>query len=567
MATPFAAVCDVSISSNYDTVGTLTRSSLKPLTPTEWKALFTDGTQWHEMTAYLKTQFEMRACGIQRNGMYDWIMSSTRPGMGKLIDIRRMDRGPSLIQPFIMGRQNSIVSADYWQITTGYATGNYTPGTTGPLSTVAGGTRVIRVTAGYGMSLDAKFFNPKHSIYILNRAAGVAQHGEWRVIESALANDGTYIDVLLASQNTFDTTTVDTAPTTGVVLVGMNNVMDVEKYCHNGANWNPLKHVPFWYQFRRRTRRVDSHYREIFKKLQSDNQYFEAFADLTLAERNRQDEMIAQRQFVHSFFFGRPISNAQRLEGSPNWTSLEEVLSLSGETIDPGTGGRLSARRANMIGVYEILKACSRVRDNQNGKLNIATFLEEKIFDIVRAREAAGRPSDSVDIYTDSGSADQFMIKFFAYMNNKFGNSVSLNVSEGSNKALGFAWHSFKLSKPMGVTVNIITHRFFDDIVNAFESTTGGSQASRGRFLAVLDLGKGGTIFPAILASNRKQFTTGQLEELAKVDASFACVMENPTIETTMTSEAVTAIVESPKCSWWDENFASICSGVGDDCD
>ena len=104
MATPFTTTCGISVSNNYDTVGTLTRASLKVLTPTELAALFKTGSTWHEMTALLKTQFEMKACGIRRYGFYDWLMSSNKPGMGKLINIVRRDRGDSLIEPFIMGR-------------------------------------------------------------------------------------------------------------------------------------------------------------------------------------------------------------------------------------------------------------------------------------------------------------------------------------------------------------------------------------------------------------------------------------------------------------------------------
>lgn len=559
MATPFSTQCGVSISNNYDTVGTLTRATLKGLSPTQVKALFTDGTQWHEMTAMLRTQFEMAACGVRRYGLYDWIMSSNRPGMGKLVTTLKRDKGASLIQPFILGRQMSVVNREFWVITGGYASGAYTAGVTGPLAdAITSGNRVLRLIAGYGVPLDAKYFLPKHQLYVLNTSGGgSALTGQWGIVAAALAADETYVDVEVVNLNSADTVTSDATPTNGVVIVGINNVNDFEKWCYNPANVNPIKYVPFWYQTRRRVRRIDSQYEELFRKLQEDNAWYAAFGDLTSAERNRQDELEDQKQFVNSFFFGKAYALEQRLEGSPNWTSLPQILSLSGASVDPGTGGQLIAYRANMVGVYPQLQACNRVFDLQGQVLNIKTWAETNMYDVYRARNSQGRPAKELDVYTDSISADQFMTAFIAYNKAKLGDIVRLNINEGT-APYGFQWRSFRLFQPLGVTVNIITNEFFDDILNVFTNLSSGSQAARGRFLATLDLGKGGSIYPAILASNRKVYTTGEINDLAKIDTSFSCVMENPTIKTSLTSETTTAVVECPLNSAWHENFASI---------
>ncbi len=565
---PFAAQCDVAITNNYDTVGTLTKATIKPLTTAQVKALFTDGTQWHEMSEMLKTQFEMAACGVKRFGFYDWIMSSNRPGMGKLIQTIKRDKGSSLVQPFIMGRQMSVVNDQYWVITTGFASGAYTPATTGPLSTVAGMTRVIRIVAGYGVPLDSKYFLPKHQIYILNQSVGgTALTGQWSVVEAAVSAGGDYMDVGLASLNTFSTETVDATPIKGVVLIGINNVHDVEKYCYNPVNVNPIKHVPFWYQPRRRMRRVDSAYEELFKKLMADNSWFSQFADLPQAERNRQDEATDQKQLVNSWLFSRPYSSDQTLD---LWGNLPQITSISGASIDPGTGGQLQAYRANMIGIYEQLKSCNRVTDMQGQAVNIKTWAETQIYNVYRSRTSQNRPARSIDVYCDSLTADQFMVAFIAYSKDKLGDIVRITIpdanaqgaqpytmSEGANE-YGFAWRSFRLYRPLGVTVNIITHEFFDDLLSTFTNLSTGSQAARGRYLLTLDLGKGGSIYPAVLGSNRKVYETGQIEQLARIDSTFACVMENPTIRTTATSEIQTLICECPLHSDWTENFSQI---------
>ncbi|HYE32123.1 MAG TPA: hypothetical protein VEH27_11890 [Methylomirabilota bacterium] len=559
----FATQCSVAHTNTYDTQGSLTRSDIKALSTSELLALHKTGSQWHEMTALLTHQFEMRACGVRRYGLYDWVMSSNKPGYGRLINITKQSKGPSLIQPYIVGRQNSVVNSDYWAVTNGWATsggGAYAVGSTGPLAVVndgGTGSRVVRVIAGHGLSLSAQYFLPKHQIYILGRSGGGAVRiGQWEVVRAALAADSTYIDVLLKDRNSFDTSQVDATPTNGLILPGINNVHDAEKYCHNPQNFNPTKHVPFFYQTHRRARSVDSDYEETFRKLIQDNNLFAKFQDISAAERNRQDELNDQKQFINSFFFGRPISSNQTID---LWGNLEPIYNVNGAdfSIDPGVGGTLVGYRANMVGAYEQLKACSQVQDHANSALEIDTFLEEKIYDIVRARTSAGRPADSIDIYTDSTTADEFMVAFIAYAKDKLGDIVRVNISEGSNREYGFVWRSFKLFKPAGVTVNIITHEFFDDILNTF-STLATPLASRGRFLATLDLGKGGGIYPAVLASNRVQHETGKLADLAKLDGSYACVMSVPTRRTTLVSKTVTAIVEDPKSSRWDENFSSI---------
>jgi len=575
MAVPFAAQCGVAIQNDYGTSGTFTKSQISQLTPEEWKALFTDGSVWNEMTAYLKTQFQMAACGIRRNTFYDWIMSSNRRGMEKLITTQRMDKGASVIQPFIMGRQMSVVNNEFWAIQNGWAVASYTAGVTGPLTTAQLNTctntsyapcRVIRVIAGYGsnysLPLDARYFLPEHVIIILSSisASGgtIATHAQAKVTASAIAADSSYIDVVIKTQPLKDDTgyAEEIAPTNGLVLVGINNVDDVESYCQNRLTLNPVKHVPFFYQTYRYGRRVSSLYQEVFAKLMADNSYFEEFGNLPISEMNKQDEEMAQREFCNAFLFQQKISVAQRLSGDPNWSDLDNITSVTGATVDPGTGGLLIAKRANMEGVLPQLKGCSRYFDRLAAPLDIRDYLESGMYDVFRARDSQGRSSArNIDDYMDSTSADQFMVAFVAYSNWKLDDTLRVVINQGDN--LGVTFNQYKLYKPQGVTLNVIIHPIFDDIINAFGNLPT-PQTARGKMALTLDLGRGGSIYPAILASNRREFTTGQIEDLAKIDSTFACTMKNPTIKTSMTSQCVTAVVECPSNNRWDENFSSI---------
>ena len=589
MATPFAAQCGVAIQNDYGTAGTFTKSQLTTLTPEQWKALFTDGTKWNEMSPYLKTQFQMAACGVKRNTFYDWIMSSNRRGMGSLVTTHKMDRGPSIIQPFIMARQDSVVNNENWAIVNGWSFSGYTAGVTGPLTSADKSTcanassapcRVIRVVPGYGSSyalpVDARYFLARHILTILSVSSGIALRGQWEVTASAVNSGSTFIDVLIKQQmdGTQDNETgysAETTPTNGLVLVGINNVNDYETYCKNRLTVNPRKNVPFFYQTYRDCRRVSSSYLEMFGRLMADNAYFEAFGDLPLAEMNRQDEMMSQREFAISFLYQDRISQGQRLSGSPNWGDLENILSVTGATIDPGTGDQLIAKRANMVGVLPQLQACSRYFDNAAATLDIRTWLESGMYDIFRARDSQGRASArSIDVRMNSTLADKFQMAFVQYSNWKLDDTVRIVINQGDT--IGVQWSSYKLYKPQGVTLNVIVEPMFDDLANSFDQLTAANQWSgldfatpltsaqataRGNMAVTLDLGKGGTIYPALLDSNRTEFTTGQINDLAKIDTTFACVMKNPTIRTTCTSKTVTAIVECPLNSRWDENFST----------
>ncbi len=562
MAEPFASQCSVVVSNTYDTCGTFTRASINPLTPTQLQNLFKQDGLWADMDSFFRTQFEMKACGTRTVGLYDWLMSSTKP-MGKLVNTVKVDKSPSLIQPFVLARQKSVINTDFWAITTGYAHGSYTAETTGPLTSAqkALGTstdRIIRVVSRYGIDLDAKWFIDRDVVYIFGRSGGVATNGSWKVLASAVSADLSYIDVLVRGENAGNSQAYTDTPTSGVLLPGVNNVNDFESWCNNRPALNPEKRVPFWVQTMRRTRCVDQLYKEVFAKLMKDNRYFAEFADLPLAEKNRQDEEEFQKRWVHTFFFGKPISANQTLALYQN---LEQILTVNGDVLDPGTGGQAVAYRANMVGVKQQLLACDRVRDLENQPMKLRELFDE-IYNIVRSRKSQGRPATSIDIWTDSATAAEFHSAMMDYYRAEYGEDtlrINASISSGRKEDFGFFWRTFQLNYPFGVEVNIITNEFFDDLRSAFSTE---NIDSVGRYFLILDMGKGGTIYPGMIASNRKVSTLGRLEELSRLDQTFACVMENVTKEITMTSQTNTVVVECPSNSLWVENFSGFDAGA-----
>jgi len=551
----FATQCDVAIANTYATTGTLTRASLSVLTPAQTKALFSpSANKWAELDAYLKHTIEMKACGIRRSALFDWIMSSNKQGMGSLVNIQRVAKGPSLIQPFILGKQQSVVNMDHWYLTANAAGNVYGTGNL-PVAAQAGN-RVVTVKSQFSSTwtTSADRFLPGKFVYLIAPNSGAWALAQFKVIQAgANSTDAVDIELEYLQKTSGEISSLSTSAS-GILVEGSNNVADVESWCYNNLNINTTKLVPFWYQTRRMVRSVDSHYKEMFAKLMDSNRWYAMFQDIPLAERNRQDEEKDRKEFLNSFFFGTAISSNQTLTG---WGSLSQITSLSGATVDPGTGGKLSAYRANMIGVLPQLQACGQFSDSAGADVEISSFLETDIYNLWRARKSQGKNANEIDIYTSQGVADEFMIAFIAYSKEKLGDIVRLNIDEGTT-SLGFPFRRYKLYKPHGVYINIITDDFFDD----FEAMAGDAatvnSAGLGKFLLPLDIGSGGSIYPAVLGSNRKQYTTGRIEDLAKIDSTFSCAMENPTIDRTLTSTTTTAVVECPLNSKAIVNFGSV---------
>jgi hypothetical protein len=492
------------------------------------------------MTSLLVAQFEMKACGVRVNGLFDFLMASAR-GFSGFINKQKIRGSDSLVEPFILGQQKSIINDDYWTVVAGE--GN-------------AASYDIHVVNQYGLELDTTWFVPEARVFIFSKTTGgTATRTAW-VVQSAEAseNNGTAtIKVNLKSENAGTKTgnTKVTFPTTGFLVIGTNNVSDWERYCHNRPALNPNRMVPFWVGTSRWTMCTDSLYEEWLARLTETNEYFRQFGDVTIAERNRQYGMRFEREWLNSFFWNKPISANQTLS---NWKNLEKITTYGGSPLYLPNQDRCVGFRANPVGVYEQLYECGSVLDLQGQQLNLHEFFD-RLYDIHRSRSNQGKFADSIDIYTDSTTAHLFHRAMIRYYNAEYEGLARFNISvtEGEHGVLGFRWSSYHLLFPKGVTINIITHFFFDDIADAAEMS---EVASSGRFLWILDLGGG--IYPGIIASNRKVFKTGVLEDLAKVDSAYACVMENPTQEISLNSVTWTAIVECPSDNLIIENFADV---------
>ena len=116
----------------------------------------------------------------------------------------------------------------------------------------------------------------------------------------------------------------------------------------------------------------------------------------------------------------------------------------------------------------------------------------------------------------------------------------------------GFYFRSYEVNWPIGLTVNVCTHDFFDDAITAGEEISA-DFANTQRVLWILDFSG---IYPGIITSRRKENKIDQ-ETLKSIDSTFNCVMEIPEEEKTLTSVTWAAVVECPAGNLIIENFAS----------
>lgn len=553
----FSDQCSVAVGNAYSTTGTLTKGSLARLSPTAIAALFSTAGARHEMRDLLKHQIEMKACGTRRSSMYDWIMSSNKPGLSALLTKQSIMKGGSLIQPFILALQRSVINSDYWYLNANQTKAAYDATTSPTLTGVDSGSRVIGVKSvfgGSGLDLSSQYFLPGKYVYQLSSVSSAATITQWKIVQAGVnSQDSTVLDVeVVITQKTSGEITSSSTAATGLVIAGPNNVADVEAWCRNMVNTVDRKKVPFWLQTMRDARRVDDQYVEVFQKLMADNDYYREFLDLPLAERNRQDEIRSQKEFLNAFFHGTAISSNQTLA---NWGSLSAITAASNAYGTSGegawTGGQTVGYRANMIGVIPQLHACGRVVDSAETAINIKTWLETSIYDVYRSRESLGYVTDTIDVGMSSTSAINFQTEYIKYGKAITGDIVRINIEGDSGVTeFGFPFQRYRLFKPAGVKLAVYTDPYFDDFASAASTA---SVANIGNRAFVLDVGR--SIYPAVVASKRVQHKTGDLADLAKIDATYACRMDNPTVTTTLTSKTVTAIVECPLSSRVDHNF------------
>lgn len=523
--------CLPAIGTSINSCGALTECDIVTATPDDLEDIFQSEGDFRDMSSLLMTQFEIKACGTKQNGLYDFLMANAKPMKNRTIKTP-LGFGNSEIAPFIMAETTSIINDKYWSIKESTDNG--------------GGSVTFNVQSPGNVDLDLTWFPDDIRIFVFGTSAGgSAIRGSYKVTGAAAStyNGSPSIAVTASDQQggSFLPTAKKSIPTAGFMVLGTPNVADVERWCENRPALNGRKHVPFWFETNRWTMCVDELYERAFARLRTNNDYFRLFGDIEVAQRNKQYAERFQRDWVNQVFWGKASDANQTLAG---YRSLPTISSATSSVFDLNTEGKCVGRKADVIGIYEQLAQCNRVADLQGQQLNLEELFQA-IYEIVRSRGDQGKPNKIVEIITDSYFASLFqrgMIRYFNAQSEGLARFMidTKKIMTGQKGELGFSFDSYHLIWPQGVELRVLTHDFFDDFVSIAKDE---GVESSGRMLWILDWSG---IYPGIIASNRVVHRTGDINDLAKIDASYACIMANPTQEVSLNSVTYTVVVECP---------------------
>jgi len=556
--------CAPSLRTNIRQCGTVTQMNAAPMTIGDLD-VFQKSSDFRVMDALFRHDLEIKMCESVQNGLYDFMMAQ-RVNMSRKMRISELTPGRFEIAPFIKAKQYSPINDEYWLVSGGVATSGAAVGGETLTNGVATDSNWrVDVVSTTNIPIDLNYFPVGLRVFIQGKSTlGSATQTAWKVTGNLLSGSAArlYLDSENAASNLLPYLSDKLAfPETGILTRGTPNVNDFEKWCNESPTVLHHKLVPFWVE----TTRYSMCWSSLYEKWRAQvlsNGLFREFFDLDETEKNKQLGRDWQKRFVRQMFYGKPLAN-QTLS---DYDSLEEIEAFDGSLIGQTTGqiselgvdgGAVIARRANAVGIYEQLAECDRIVDLQGAyPLNLPNLFNE-LYNMMRVREGNGHGNPKAfDIFTDSVTAELINQAMLLYYKQKSQDMLSIDmnaVGAPYKKAeFGFLYRSYMLFYPPGVTINVITHYFFDDLRSA--GLTFDADDNTTRVLWVLDFSG---IYPAILASNRKVHNTGDLAKLASISPDFACVMATNTKRQTLTSLMWTMIVECPASNLIVENFTS----------
>ena len=527
------AQCAPAISANVRQCGTVTLCDAKPLTSDQLTDTYMTSGDYKVMGSLFQTDFEIKMCEAVQNGLYDFFRA-TSVNLSKKVQTNKVNSGLVQIAPFVLARQYSPLNNAYWKVSAGEA---------------SGGNWSFTVESTNAIPFDTRSFIAGEMVFVSGlTGGGTSVKTAYEIVSSEDFGDGSG-GLVLTARNTGSFLDADRLVnvTEGLLRRGTNNKSDYEEFCNEAPAYTNWKNVPFWTQTSRTTMCKSETYDKWRKLLLEGNELYKEFGDVDEIQKNKQLGSDWQKRWVDAIFFQKPISANQTLASYDN---LADVTSAS-TTFDVG-GAECVGKRANATGIYEQLANCGRVQDLQGADLSL-TRLFKSLYNIMRVRQGIGEKHQVIDVFTDTTTADMFNTGMLNYFKSKAGNvDVHMNIDGGpgfKEAPFGFSYRAYKLFWP-NVTINVITHSFFDDAITA-ATAAGVSDAER--YLWVLDFAG---IYPGILATNRQVLKTGDLKNLAAIDASYGCVMKVLSKEQTLTSTTYTVVVECPSANGILENFS-----------
>lgn len=391
--------------------------------------------------------------------------------------------------------------------------------------------------------------------------------------------------------------------TAGLIYRGTANVSDYEKFCSEIPKVKNEALIPFWVETTRYSMCHDDLTEGYMKALLANNDYYREWIHVDSVQHNRRIIEDFQKRHAYTIFFnnkrpGQTLADYQKPYTGSAGTGLERITTTppgvkgyaslnqaffttpSGANLNAGTGitrfnssgmvdaagnGRCIGYKANAEGIYPQLAECGRVVDMLGGNLDLYKFLNT-LYVLQRARKNANVPSDIIEVVTDSRTAFKASYALATYFGTQINASaalyhagagaspdwykVGLQLGKECPTNWGFKCTSFPLDWPV-CELRFVYNEALDDVLAAYAKIT---MQAAGRFFWLVDWS---SIYVGIIENNTVVNETGTLQDMAKVDETYMCVMKAHGRSQKLVSQTYTVVVE-------DETTSLIFENIGD---
>lgn len=532
------------IRTDYTSCEGLTQCDVSPTTSDELDSIYRDeNSKFRVMGSLLETAMVGKMCGINENTFADFLIANAE--RYEMPPPRKAANSSTLeFEPFFPVRRRGVINSNYWK----YTNGSSTPGTV-PVTAVAY-THYVDAVSISAIPSDVSWFPDGIEIFISSLStSGTAVRSAW-VVVGAVVQDATTTRVYLTSRNAATGLPASKVSftATGLIFRGLNNVSPSESYCEQIPALNPNAQYLAWVQDTRWSMCEDDLTLEFKRRIVENNPLYREFIHVEQVEYNRQVAQDFKRRLANAFLFSKPISANQT---ETLWKNLSTISSFDATDFS-SISAKCVGRRANMVGVYEQLYACGRVQDLQGQPLNFPE-IQQFLYDIQRQREDNGGNGRIIEAVVDSAYRPQFVQALWRYLTGRYEGAIRANMPIPTSKttSLGFTFTDFDLDYPAGLTLRIVSHRSFDDLITAHRQVSE-SLVAAGRWMLFLDWS---TIHLGILESKMVTRRSASAEEWAKINENAFCTIEIPQKSVKLYSAKITAIVDCPAASLWLENF------------
>lgn len=522
-----------------DTCGcAVTKCTLQEVTPETL-----DSEDWREsgLDRVYAQMKEARAVGVQEHTLTDLFLSRMKPkAQGKLGE----NMGQSWVAPYWLEPSPGVINENYFQIESGHAH---------PLIANRWHIVVKQSPSAWATDIPAleRYFLAGHyaAIHFVD-ANGVGRTIRPQIISATNADAGGVhkAEVVIEANETLAGFAALTAaeqavfqPTGGALQILGNSVADSQSWCHNKPSNIAWKWRDFWWQTLRNTYCVNDEY---IKALNDPHlsEYFKKFRSLPLAQRRRQEQAMAEREFYNTIFWGDKMNELQTVENFRQMTPL----------YDPADLDCCIGYPSNTVGIVAQLAACNRVIDFSGGPLDMDEIMAN-VMTLARWRgQATGTDITRVEAWTDRATLNNIRFKWIPYIKNMYGfDAINIVYQPGQKMVydltgrIMFRFDVFTFLN-IGIELAIITDVAFDDYLLNFPA----GHENAGRYFMLLDWSD----IDIFLAKAKSVNRTNNL-----ADDLYKCVIDPIVTRYLLESKTISVAVHDPNRHLIYKNFSTNC--------